>query len=715
LKITASTLAATGFFPAEVQAACLENLAAASEWVELKAGEEILGPKVRTDFLFIGTSGSATEEIRNHHTKQQSPYRTIGPGEFIGLFNDAKSISIRACSDWRGIAFPKSAFFYLASCYSSLQHQLNDHCVRDNRKIYVAKWLRNIFGQFSQAQFDEAEKHVIWKTLEAGQELKGGEEYYSMVHGRLNLVGKDGAVISELAPGQVIYRVRLLAYHEGSQIIAQRDCLLAGISCKSHFEFCQSSPEYLRAFLQDLELPTRIEDRSNIVNGRTVALIPHRSKAETEKFAAAALARLGSNNQILILDKEKVSNQTGIIDFDQIDAAIAGRIAWWIDSLERKYRHVIFLADPEPTPWTRLCIRASDQLVVVANASSDPTLLEVERELLKGVAADRRSLVLTYDQPDAEPKNTKKWLAERDGLFHFHVRLPVAQDVDRVIRFFTGQAVALVLSGGAGRGYTHLGVLRAMHELGIPVDIIGGASAGACIAAAHAVGWDHEKSLKILPPKMKKAFSMPALNPLKSILNTKYYDQTVGEIVPEIDIEDLRIPFFSVATKLKKAEPYVFRRGPLKTAVASSGRVPGLLTPLKYQDDYLVDGGMLDNLPLDAVRNISKYCAIIAVDIAGPVVENGTGTAADDQNTQLDLTSVLRRIAVLGSLRHIQSALRRTNTDLYMTPPVEQISMINFGHRNAQRAEQLGYEHCKPILQNWWQKKTAARAQVPHH
>ena len=705
MKITATLLANTGFFPSDVTTACLENLAEASEWIELEAGKEIVELGVASDRLIVSCSGTASEEIVNPKTKQMSSYRTVLAGELIGIFNNTKSVSIRATTKWTGIAFPKVAFFKIAACYPLLQHKLNEHCVRDNRKIYLAKFLRSIFGQFSQECFDRAEEGVIWKNLDAGEELKGGDEYFCMVHGRLNLVAADGSVLKELAPGQLIYRIRLMADYPGSRIVSQRDCLLAGISGKKHLELCQTSMVYLTAFLNDLEQPLRIEDSSHLVIGRTVALVPHRADTQTEKFAHSVIGRLENSERILILDKKAASEQTGIIDFDCIDSAIAGRLAWWFDSLEREYRHVIFIADAEPTPWTKLCIRAADQIVTVASATSNPDLSEVERTLLQGIAPERKALILTYEKADDEPKNTKFWLEQREGLFHFHVRLPVTQDLDRVLRFFSGKAVALVLSGGAGRGYTHLGVLRAMHELGIPIDIIGGASAGACIAAAHAVGWDHEKSLKLLPPKMKKAFSRPAMNPLKSILITRYFDKTIREIVPEVDIEDLRIPFFSVATKLKKAESFVFRRGSLQVAVASSGRVPGLLAPLKHLDDYLVDGGMLDNLPIDAVRGISRYCSIIAVDIAGPVIGNDDSPTSL-LDTGLDLSYVLRRITVLGSLRHIQSALLRTKTDLYMTPPVEQISMINFGLKNAKRAEKLGYDHCMPILQNWWSTRS---------
>ena len=703
MKVTSSILAGTGFFPSEVTGDCLANLAAESTWVELAAGDELVELGEASDQLLIGCSGIASEDILNSQTKEMSSYRTVLPGELIGLFNNTKSVSIRATTKWTGIAFPKVSFFKIASCYPLLQHKLNEHCVRDNRKIYLAKFLRNIFGQFSQEQFDRAEESVIWKNLEAGEELKGGDEYFCMVHGRLNLVAANGSVLKELAPGQLIYRIRLMADHPGSRIVSQRDCLLAGISGKKHLELCQKSIVYLTAFLNDLEQPLRTEDRTNIIIGRTVALIPHRTDTQTEKFARSVIGRLENSDRVLILDKQTASDQTGIIDFDSIDSAIAGRLAWWFDSLERAYRHVIFIADTEPTPWTKLCIRAADQIVTVASAKSGPDLSEVESQLLHAIPPERKALILTYDRAEDEPKNTKLWLELREGLFHFHVRLPVTQDLDRVLRFFSGNAIAVVLSGGAGRGYTHLGVLRAMHELGIPVDIIGGASAGACIAAAHAIGWDHEKSLKLLPPKMKKAFSRPAMNPLRSILSTRYFDKTIREIVPEVDIEDLRIPFFSVATKLKKAESFVFRRGPLQVAVASSGRVPGLLAPLKHLDDYLVDGGMLDNLPLDAVRGISRFCSIIAVDIAGPVV----GGDSKEADTGLDLSYVLRRITVLGSLRHIQSALLRTKTDLYMTPPVEQISMINFGQKNAKRAEKLGYDHSKPILQDWWRTRSA--------
>ncbi len=223
MKITASALTKTGFFPFEVTNICLENLAPASEWIELESGQEIVELGDSSDRLFVSCSGTASEEILNPKTNQFSSYRTVLAGDLIGLFNNTKSVSICATSKWTGIAFPKVAFFKIAACYPLLQHKLNEHCVRDNRKIYVAKFLRNLFGQFSQERFDRAEEGVIWKTLEAGEELKGGDEYFCMVHGRLNLVAADGSVLKELAPGQLIYRIRLMADYLGSKIVSQRD------------------------------------------------------------------------------------------------------------------------------------------------------------------------------------------------------------------------------------------------------------------------------------------------------------------------------------------------------------------------------------------------------------------------------------------------------------------------------------------------------------
>src|SRR5262249_46469244 len=132
-------------------------------------------------------------------------------------------------------------------------------------------------------------------------------------------------------------------------------------------------------------------------------------------------------------------------------------------------------------------------------------------------------------------------------------------------------------------------------------------------------------------------------------------------------------------------------------ALGASGRVPGAIAPMELDDDYLVDGGLLDNLPVDAVKNFSNYATIIAVDVAGAMT--------DVSGTTPNLLDVLRRIIALGSLHRIKESLEKSGTALCLSPPVDKIPAGNFSYKNAKEAERIGYDYARPILEKWWKKR----------
>ena len=182
--------------------------------------------------------------------------------------------------------------------------------------------------------------------------------------------------------------------------------------------------------------------------------------------------------------------------------------------------------------------------------------------------------------------------------------------------------VGLALGGGAARGIAHIGVLKALDEAGVTITAIAGTSVGSIIGALYAGGMNwreiHEFSKEIAWNKLLQ-LSFSGLG----LAKTERLEQLVDDLLGDRKIEDLAIPFAAVATDIGTMEEIVFRRGSIARAVRASSSVPAIFEPVVENDRALVDGGVINNLPTDLVRELGAN-TVIAVDLNGKVGEKGT-------------------------------------------------------------------------------------------
>ena len=187
-------------------------------------------------------------------------------------------------------------------------------------------------------------------------------------------------------------------------------------------------------------------------------------------------------------------------------------------------------------------------------------------------------------------------------------------------------SVGLVLSGGGARGLAHIGVLRVLEREGIPVDCLAGTSMGGLIAAGYAAGMTPDaleqealavtrtrRLLRLIDPALPKGGLMRGQRLLA------YFDQLFGQK----EFTDLRLPLALVAVDLNTRQEIVLRDGSVALALRATTAVPGVFMPLETNGWRLVDGGVLNNLPIDVARGMGAE-VVIAVDI-GPTREAGIG------------------------------------------------------------------------------------------
>ena len=179
----------------------------------------------------------------------------------------------------------------------------------------------------------------------------------------------------------------------------------------------------------------------------------------------------------------------------------------------------------------------------------------------------------------------------------------------------------LALSGGAARGFAFVGVMKALEEMGFPIGGIVGCSAGALVGGLYAAGVSPEameEALARMGPLDWASMFRPTL-PFQGITDGKPVLQLLRDLVGGNPlIEDLAIPFRAVATDLHTGEVVVLDRGPLLEAIRASIAIPGLFTPLVHNGRVLVDGGLVEPIPIPAARR-SFRDPILAVNVLSPL------------------------------------------------------------------------------------------------
>jgi NTE family protein len=299
---------------------------------------------------------------------------------------------------------------------------------------------------------------------------------------------------------------------------------------------------------------------------------------------------------------------------------------------------------------------------------------------------------------------TARWRATLPALAHHHVR--EHDDIARVARLLSGRAVGVVLSGGGARGFAHIGVVRALREAGIPVDLVGGTSMGAIMGAGVAAGWDHAEMIE----RFRRAFvqTNPLSDftlPLVSLVSGRKVGRLLRHEFGEVSIEDLPLPFFCVSSNLTSGRLAVHQHGSLWRWLRASLAIPGVLPPVFHGGEVFVDGGAMNNLPVDVMRELGRG-PVVGVD-AGSDPTFGAELDSVEMPPLWQWTSWLRGrkqrpniLQILWRAGMVNSAAatagQRSQTDLLLQPPLAEIDLLDW--KSFERAIDIGYRHASERL-----------------
>jgi NTE family protein len=240
--------------------------------------------------------------------------------------------------------------------------------------------------------------------------------------------------------------------------------------------------------------------------------------------------------------------------------------------------------------------------------------------------------------------------------------------------------VGLALSGGAARGFAHVGVLRVLQKEGIPIDMIAGTSAGAVMGAAYAWSQDAVRMTKdALDASWKKKAPLidPSLPKTGFIKGKKIQELISGYVGGNINFSDLKIPFACVATDIDTGEEVVIDSGSVTEALRASISIPGIFTVVKREGRYLVDGGLTTPLPVEVVRRMGADF-IIAVnvnpDVAGRMGKTSQARAA--ARKEPNIFQIMMQSIYITTYSLARNSLE--NADIVIEPDVAHIGAADF-------------------------------------
>jgi len=181
-----------------------------------------------------------------------------------------------------------------------------------------------------------------------------------------------------------------------------------------------------------------------------------------------------------------------------------------------------------------------------------------------------------------------------------------------------GLKFGLALGSGSARGLAHVGVIQVLEAYNIPIDIITGTSIGSVVGSLYATGASIDQ-LEEAALSMKKSTTLSLLDPAlphSGLISGKKIEEMLNDLaLKDKTFDDLKIPFAAVATDVESGAEVILNQGKVMDAVRASISIPGVFTPVKYQDYYLVDGGVVDPVPVDVAEKMGADI-IIAVSLA---------------------------------------------------------------------------------------------------
>ena len=440
---------------------------------------------------------------------------------------------------------------------------------------------------------------------------------YVLLSGRLiaTRLDNEGRTVhlNEIGRGEIVGELSALTGDpRTATVIAVRDSRLIHVSNDAFLRIMQRHPSVIRQLFR--LVVRRLEKGNSGFRERlsTVTLVSGGETDEAASFGRQLVNTLTNHVSLLVLDWAAVTEKCPNSVENEHD------VAAWLNDLERQFSLLVLIGARANSRWTNLCIRQADRVLVVASTTGDPGLNELEERLRidsRNGHVHKWELVLLHEAGTRRPQGSARWRCDLNMLRYHHLLRGDSTAIERLARHLVGKSVGLVLGGGGARALAEIGVLRALQEANIPIDVIGGTSMGAVIGALVALGHDADAIEKILRDALRQKPFADFGIPRVSLLRGRRLSRLAQLLFGDINIEDLWRKYFCISCNLSRGSIVVSEAGMLRKWVTASAAVPGIMPPLIENDELFVDGGLLNNLPADVMQSRNSG-PIISVNVS---------------------------------------------------------------------------------------------------
>uniref|UniRef100_A0A8C8DK06 Patatin-like phospholipase domain-containing protein 7 n=1 Tax=Oryzias sinensis TaxID=183150 RepID=A0A8C8DK06_9TELE len=433
-----------------------------------------------------------------------------------------------------------------------------------------------------------------------------------------------------------------------------------------------------------------------------------------------------------------------------IQFVISGLLHVYQRMIDREEDTRLFVTHPGELVG-QLAVLTGEPLIFTVRAQRDCSFLSISKThfydslLTRSAVRAQKQLVLLHREDGPPPQGTVEWLNMRSWISrHLHLSCPRRvfskrslpkllelyqrvfekpadrhSDFSRLARVLTGNAIALILGGGGARGCSQVGIMRALSEAGIPVDLIGGTSIGSLMGALYAEDRSHSRMrvrAREWAMEMTSVYKkfLDLTYPVTSMFSGSSFNSSINNVFKSKQIEDLWIPYFNITTDITASAMRVHTDGSLWRYVRASMTLSGYLPPLCDPKDghLLMDGGYINNLPADVARSMGAK-VVIAIDVGSRDETNLTNYGDSlsgwwllwkrfnplaEKVKVLNMAEIQTRLAYVCCVRHLES-VKNSDYCEYIRPPIDRYRTLEFG--KFDEIAEVGYQHGKTVFDVW--------------
>ena len=520
-----------------------------------------------------------------------------------------------------------------------------------------------------------------------------------MVTGRLQLTAiNDGAQTLDVSVGRgdIVGELGIIEQAPRSAAAtATRDSTLARLSEEAFETLTGRHPKLMlqvfRKILTRVMRPNLSAPEAGMI---AVAVLSPNADVDMVRSISREIE---SHGPTLFLDREQVSrffNRRGVVDADAGTAEQA-RHDELLHEADVTHRWVVLETDPTLTTWSRRALRSADRVVLVTSPFPDEREHELIRAFTEAVdtVTDRELWMVQTNQVFINrPTANKAVIATMhpDRILQHHRGLP--SSTARLGRLASGTATGVALSGGGGRSFAQIGALRALAEAGHNLDVVTRTSMGSVVASMFALVADPKNLTEHIEEGFRGTNVIDYTLPLVSLTSGKGLTEAIIATVGPILIEELTLPFCCLSTNLTTAQLVEHRRGSVADALRASVSLPGVFPPVVVNGELLVDGGVMENLPVGPLVRDSGVGTVLAVDVAPP---NGPGSSlaygsgvsggqalrhqvSRNRASYPGIANTVMSSMLRSSARARNDALADDNVDMYLSVNLRGVKLLDF-------------------------------------